>query len=152
MAHPLLSLTRSTWLAALLLAGGSASALAGEFFSLAEAAVMYDAPSDKGKPLYVIQRYTPVEAVVNLERWVKVRDSEGSIAWIKKSSLTPTRTVIATTTAQVRQAADANAPVLFQANRHVALELLEVAPPGWARVRHRDGQEGLVRVEQLWGL
>lgn len=152
MARALLSLARNACLSALLAAGGLGNALAGEFFSLAEAAVMYDAPSDKGKPLYVIQRYTPVEAVVNLERWVKVRDSEGSIAWIQKSSLTPTRTVIATTTAQVRQAADANAPVLFQASRHVAMELLEVAPPGWARVRHRDGQEGLVRVEQVWGL
>jgi SH3-like domain-containing protein len=87
-----------------------------------------------------------------VKNWVKVRDSDGSIAWIQKSSLTPTRTLIATTLAQVRQAADAAAPIVFQADRHVALELLEVPLPGWARVKHRDGQEGYVRVEQVWGL
>ena len=134
------------------MAGLSRPAFATEFLSLAEAAVMYDVPSDKGKPLYVIQRYTPVEVVVNLERWVKVRDSDGSIAWVQKSSLTPTRTLITTILAQVRQAADAAAPIIFQADRHVALELLEVPLPGWARVKHRDGQEGYVRVEQVWGL
>lgn len=139
-------------LAAVLMAGLSHPAFSMEFLSLAEAAVMYDAPSDKGKPLYVIQRYTPVEVVVNVKNWVKVRDSDGSIAWIQKSSLTPTRTVLATTLAQVRQAADPAAPIIFQADRHVALELLEVPLPGWARVKHRDGQEGYVRVEQVWGL
>jgi SH3-like domain-containing protein len=139
-------------LAAVLMAGLSHPAFSMEFLSLAEAAVMYDAPSDKGKPLYVIQRYTPVEVVVNVKNWVKVRDSEGSIAWIQKASLTPTRTVLATTLAQVRQAADPAAPIVFQADRHVALELLEVPLPGWARVKHRDGQEGYVRVEQVWGL
>jgi SH3-like domain-containing protein len=144
--------TRKACLAVILVAGFSRPAFAMEFLSLAEAAVMYDVPSDKGKPLYVIQRYTPVEVVVNVKNWVKVRDSDGSIAWIQKSSLTPTRTLIATTLAQVRQAADAAAPIVFQADRHVALELLEVPLPGWARVKHRDGQEGYVRVEQVWGL
>lgn len=143
---------RMACLAAVLMAGLSHPAFSMEFLSLAEAAVMYDAPSDKGKPLYVIQRYTPVEVVVNVKNWVKVRDSDGSIAWIQKSSLTPTRTVLATTLAQVRQAADPAAPIIFQADRHVALELLEVPLPGWARVKHRDGQEGYVRVEQVWGL
>ena len=139
-------------LAVFLAAGLSRPALATEFLSLAEAAVMYDSPSDKGKPLFVVQRYTPVEVVVNLERWVKVRDSAGTIAWLPKSSLTPTRTVMATVPALVREAADPASPVVFQADRRVALELLEAAPPGWARVKHRDGQEGYVRMEQVWGL
>ncbi|MDD5297453.1 MAG: SH3 domain-containing protein [Rhodocyclaceae bacterium] len=145
-------LIRLACLAVVLAAGFSRPVLATEFLSLAEAGVMYDAPSDKGKPLYVVQRYTPVEVVVNLERWVKVRDKDGTIAWMPKSSLATTRTVVATVAAQVRQAADASAPVVFQADRHVALELLEVAPPGWARVKHREGPEGFVRVEQVWGL
>ncbi len=145
-------LIRLAGLAVLLLSNVFQGALAAEFYSLAEPAVMYDAPSDKGKRLYIIQRYTPVEVVVNLEGWTKVRDAEGSIAWVQKAFLSQTRMVVATTLAQVRQTAETGAPVLFQVDRMVAMELLEAGPPGWARVRHRDGQEGYARIEQLWGL
>ena len=136
--------------AALLAAAGSA--LAADYLSLAEAAVMYDTPSVKGKPLFVVRRHTPVEVVVSLGDWVKVRDADGAITWIEKRSLTPARTVIATVRAQVRQAPDANAPLAFEAERGVVLDLQEAAPPGWVKVRHRDGQSGFVRVTQVWGL
>lgn len=136
--------------AALLAACGPA--LATDYLSLAQVAVMYDTPSAKGKPLFVVQRYTPVEVVVNLGDWVKVRDAEGTIAWIEKHSLSPARTVMTTTRAQVRQGPDASAPVVFETDSGVALELLESAPPGWAKVKHRDGQSGFVRINQVWGL
>ena len=135
--------------AALLAACGSA--LAADYLSLAEAAVMYDTPSAKGKPLFVVQRYTPMEVVVSLGEWVKVRDAEGTIAWIEKRSLSPARMLLATTRAQVRQAPDANAAIVFEADRGVVLELLEASPPGWAKVKHRDGQSGFVRINQVWG-
>lgn len=151
MAHFLRSMGPAVALMAGLLALPGI-ACAADFLSVAEPAVLYDSPSDKGKPLFIVQRYTPVEVVVNLEGWVKVRESEGTVAWVQKSALSPTRMVIATTQAQVRQAADPAAPILYQVDKAVALELLEIAPPGWARVKHRDGQEGLVRVEQVWGL
>jgi SH3-like domain-containing protein len=51
----------------------------------------------------------------------------------------------------VREAADDNAPIAFQVQQHVLLELLEVAGAGWLRVRHRDGQTGFIRVAQVWG-
>jgi SH3-like domain-containing protein len=54
--------------------------------------------------------------------------------------------------AQVREAADDGAPVAFQAQQNVLLELLEVAGSGWLRVRHRDGQSGYIRVAQVWGV
>ena len=51
-----------------------------EYYSIAEnAVVMYDAPSLKADKLFVASRYLPVEAVVNVEGWVKVRDSSGSL-------------------------------------------------------------------------
>jgi SH3-like domain-containing protein len=52
---------------------------------------------------------------------------------------------------QVREAADDNAPVAFQAEQNVLLELLEVAGGGWLRVRHRDGPSGFIRISQVWG-
>ncbi|HNN47030.1 MAG TPA: hypothetical protein PKN34_13335, partial [Azospira sp.] len=57
------------------LAAGSALAI--EYRSVDSATTLYDAPSVKGKPLFVIKRFTPVEPVVSLEGWTKVRDAEG---------------------------------------------------------------------------
>lgn len=126
---------------------------AAEFRSVAEPALLYNAPSAKADPKFIIARGTPVELVVNLDKWVKVRDSGGGLNWIERSKLAERRTVIVTAgPAPVLQAAEENAPVVFQAAQDVVLELIEAAPLGWAKVKHRDGQIGFVRVSQVWGL
>jgi len=128
-------------------------AVALDYLSLAEVAVMYDAPSQKSAPLFVIARHTPVEVVVALESWYKVRDAGGGIAWVEKRQLSPKRTLQVTVpSAQVRARADANAALVFEAEKDVVLELVETADAGWAKVRHRDGQSGYVRANQVWGL
>jgi len=132
---------------------GSSAAWSLDFRSVGEAAVLYDAPSKNAKPLFVIARYTPVEVVVAMEGWTKVRDSSGDIAWIEKHSLTEKRTLIVNASrAEVRAKPDDGAPVVFQCEKDVALDLLEAAPAGWAKVRHRDGTSGYVRVSKVWGL
>jgi Bacterial SH3 domain len=40
---------------------------------------------------------------------------------------------------------------VFAAAQDVVLELVEVAPNGWLRVRHADGATGFVRAAQVWG-
>ena len=140
-------------LALVLLAVLSLPAAALDYLSLAEAAVMYDAPSQKAAPLFVIARHTPVEVVVALEGWYKVRDSAGSLAWIQKSQLSTQRTVLVTAPrAQIRVEPEADAALVFEAEKDVVLELAEPAAAGWAKVRHRDGQSGFVRANQVWGL
>lgn len=142
------------WLAGLVLAAGfSGFAVAIEYRSVDTATVLYDAPSQKGKPLFVIKRHTPVEVVVSLEGWSKVRDAEGGLAWIEKKTLSEKRTVLVTAErAQIRREADEGAALAFEAEKGVALEFVEPGPTGWARVRHRDGQTGFVRSLQVWGL
>ena len=136
---------------ALLLAAGPAAAL--DYRSLAAVAVMYDAPSIKAKPLYVIARDTPVEVVVALDGWLKVRDASGSLAWIEKGVVTDQRTVqVSVSRAQVRSQPQADAPLVFEAEKNVVLTLLDAAPAGWAKVQHRDGQTGYVLADQVWGL
>jgi SH3-like domain-containing protein len=137
----------------LLAAGLSAPAAALEFRAVSEnAAVLYDAPSAKAKKLYVVNRGYPVEVVVLVEGWVKVRDASGGLSWIESKYLTDKRTVmIKAPLAQVRQNADDNAPLVFQAQQNVILDLLEVPGGGWLRVRHRDGQSGFVKASQVWG-
>lgn len=131
-----------------------APAMALDYRSVAEPATLYDTPSQKGVPLFVIARQTPVEVVVALEGWSKVRDASGGLAWIEKRLLSERRTVqVKVDRAQIRNAANAEAALVFEAERDVVLELADPLPlNGWAKVRHRDGQSGFVRAEQVWGL
>lgn len=119
----------------------------------APVAILYDAPSQKGKKLYLVKQQTPVELVVKLEGWSKVRDAEGTLAWIESKYLGERRTVVVIAPrAEVRQADQPDAPVAFLADKWVALDLLEPASPGWVKVRHRDGSTGFVKTTQVWGL
>ena len=141
-------------LALFVLALTALPAAALDYLSLAEAAVMYDAPSLKATPLFVIARNTPVEVVVALEGWYKVRDAAGSLAWIEKRQLSEKRTLLITAArAQVRAQPEPAAAQVFEAEKDVILELVEPASvAGWARVKHRDGQGGYIRSSQVWGL
>ena len=131
----------------------ASGALALDYRSLAEAASAYDAPSAKAKPLFVVLAGTPVELVVGLEGWSKVRDSKGDLIWIEKKFLAEKRTVIVRVErAQVRATGDEKAALVFEAERDVVLDLIEAAPGGWVKVRHRDGQAGYLKVAQVWGM
>ena len=137
----------------LLVAAGFSLAANAEYRSVDAATVLYDAPSQKGSKLFVVKRDTPVEVVVSLEGWSKVRDAEGGLSWIEKKFLNDRRSVIVTTDrAEIRQKTDEASPLVFEAEKSVSLEYLESAPGGWIKVRHRDGQAGFVRANQVWGL
>ncbi|TXI76751.1 MAG: hypothetical protein E6Q42_06420 [Dechloromonas sp.] len=117
------------------------------------AAILYDSPSLKGKKLYLIKAQTPVEIVVRLEGWFKVRDAEGTLAWLEAKQLSERRMLVVTAArAEIRQADKAEAAVLAELDKWVAVEFIEPAAPGWAKVRHRDGVTGFVRATQVWGL
>jgi SH3-like domain-containing protein len=141
-------------LLALSLAGAAGLAAASDYRIVdVPVAILYDAPSQKGQKLYLIRAQTPVEVVVRLEGWVKVRDAEGSLAWIESANLAEKRNlVVIAPTAEIRQADNPEAPVVAELDKWVAVELLGAAAPGWARVKHRDGATGFVRVTQVWGL
>lgn len=138
---------------AFLLLALSFSAGAAEFRSVQDAAaVLYDAPSRAAKPMFVVQRHYPLEVIVHLEAWVKVRDQAGALTWIEKKSLGEKRMLLVTAaSAEARARPEDGAPVSFAAAQNVALELVEVAPNGWLRVRHADGSTGFMRAALVWG-
>jgi SH3-like domain-containing protein len=142
-------MSRLGWL--LLLAAAAAGAA--EFRSVQEsAAVLYDAPSRAATPLFVVQRSYPLEVIVSLDAWVKVRDHAGALTWVERKSLGDRRTVLVTgASAEVRVRAEDSAPVAFVAAQNVALDLVEIAAGGWLRVRHADGSAGFVRAAHVWG-
>ena len=132
-----------------------------DFMSTADAAtIVYDAPSARAKPLFVLGRDTPLEVIVPVEGWTKVRDAAGTIGWVDKRNLGERRSlVVRVPVADVRVNPDEAAPLAFRAEHGVLLELAEpatgattTAVPGWVKVRHRDGQTGFVRIGQVFGL
>lgn len=118
-----------------------------------EAAILYDAPSAQSQKRFIVSKGYPLEVIVVLQGWVKVRDASGALSWVEagKVSAKPRTVMVRVPLAPVRQAADETAPVVFQAQQNVVLELTEVAG-GWLRVRHADGAAGFIRVSQVWGV
>lgn len=129
-----------------------ASAL--EFRSVAvPKAVLYDAPSASAKKILLLSQYYPVEVIVNLGDWLKVRDAQGGISWVEAKQLSSKRTVmISTNNAEMRLAADAASALVATLEKDV---VLEIADPklnnGWLKVKHRDGVTGFVSISTVWG-
>ena len=132
----------------------SASGFAFDFKTVGAApAILYDAPSSKGGKLYVAPRGMPVEVVLSYGEWVKVRDSNGDMAWTEAKSLSPRRNVIVRNpNAKVRGASDEAAPTLMTADKGVLLELVDPQTGAWIRVRHKDGITGFIRAADVWGI
>jgi SH3-like domain-containing protein len=129
------------------------AAAAADFRSVADAAaVLYDAPSRAATPLWVVSHDYPLEVIVNLEAWVKVRDQTGTLSWIEKRELSDKRTVLVMTpTVEVRRKPEDLAPIAFVVGQNVVLDLIGTAPGGWLQVRHPDGATGYLRATQVWG-
>ena len=148
---------RALRIAVALLVMTAGAAAAAEFRSTSDAAVLYDAPSLKSKALFALGRDYPLEVIVNVEGWLKVRDAGGTVAWIEKKAIGDKRTLmVRVPTADILAQPDASSGVVFRAEQNVLLELADpsyaTTTPGWAKVRHRDGQVGFVRIQQVWGL
>ena len=105
------------------------------------AAILYDGPTVKASSLYVVNRGYPLEVVVTVEGWVKVRDANGALSWIEAKQLTDKRTVMVKVARRRAQKPDDGAPVAFQAQQNVLLELVDVSG-GWIHVRHPKAGSG----------
>lgn len=115
-------------------------------------ALAYDSPSHKGVRLFIFSRQHPLEVLVRLGGWTKVRDVEGSVGWIETTSIGTRRFVMVTSAvAQVRTAPQAGAATVLEAERGVLLEISGGRAEGWIPVAHRDGQAGFVSAQQVFG-
>ena len=129
------------------------SALALDYRSIAPAkAVLYDAPSIQASKLYILNQGYPVEVIVNLGAWVKVRDALGGLNWIEATQLSTKRTVLVLTSAAIYSSDAVNSTVLASIEKDVTLELVStVLKNGWVKVKHRDGITGFMQSSALWG-
>jgi SH3-like domain-containing protein len=132
----------------------SFSACAVEYRSVATAKVIaYDAPSKEAIKLYLLGGGYPVEVIVNLGDWLKVRDQLGGLSWVESKSLSTKRMVLTTTTTDIKASEDANSAMLATVEKDVVLEMVSPSiKNGWLKVKHRDGITGFVQVTNVWGV
>jgi SH3-like domain-containing protein len=116
-------------------------------------AILYDGLSTKANKIFILSRFHPVEVLVKLDKWTKIRAVGNTIGWMENAFLGEKRYVqVAGTIAEIRVSPSGNADLVFEAQRAVLLEPTgPVTTDGWLPVRHRDGQSGFVRASQVWG-
>jgi len=116
-------------------------------------AVLYDAPSNAAKKVLLLSQNYPVEVVVNLGDWLKVRDAQGALNWVEAKQLSNKRTVMITTSkAEIRQSADAASSLVATVEKDVLLEAADTKlNNGWLKVKHRDGVIGYILISSTWG-
>ncbi len=130
------------------------SASQNEFLSIAvPATILYDAPSLNAEKLYVASVNLPLEVMVKVVGWVKVRDYHGYLGWVEDKNLSPKRFVIVNApVGSVYQSPDQASAVVFQVQQDVVLEWQGAAANGWVKVKHQDGQIGYIKTDQIWGI
>lgn len=116
-------------------------------------AILYETPSAKGNKLYMAPPGMPLQVMIAYGDWVKVRDMNGDVAWTQARGLAARRNVLVSKPGgRVHAGPDDTSAVLMTADKGVVLELVDPNALVWARVRHRDGINGYIKVSDIWGL
>jgi SH3-like domain-containing protein len=134
--------------------GFTMHAQAAEFRSILPAkAITYDAPSAESNKLYIMNQGYPVEVIVNLGAWVKVRDQRGGLSWAEGKDLDTKLMVLVTDNTDIREAESNEAKLLASVEKDVVLELLSPSiNNGWVKVKHLDGITGYIQSSAIWGV
>ena len=131
----------------------TAPAWALDFASTMKSAILYDAPSTAAEKVAIVGNGYPLEKIVSTAGWIKVRDETGKLAWVEESVLGSRRTLLVRAQiAQVLEKPSEDAPVRFRVSRSVVLDVLQLEQGGWVKVRHANGNEGYLKVHDVWGL
>ena len=78
---------------------------AAEFRAATEdAVVLYDAPSAQSQKRFIVSQGYPLEVIVVLQGWVKVRDASGALSWVEAGKVTnkPRTVMVKAPVAQIR--------------------------------------------------
>jgi SH3-like domain-containing protein len=129
-------------------------ALALEFKSIGvPKAILYDGPSAVASKRFILYQYYPVEVIVSLSNWIKVRDAEGGIHWLESNNLSSTRTIIVKAdTSLMHDAPIENSKLVASVEKDVVLKLDQMNPVnGWIKVSTLNGLSGYVPVGDVWG-
>jgi SH3-like domain-containing protein len=145
-------MTRYLLLVCLLLASHINMAQALDFKSVRDNAIVYDGGSTKASPVFILLKGTPVEVILTVDKWAKIREQSGGLGWVEQGLISETRQVIVTTPVQVRAQASETAAVVFAVEKNILLEIVEKPSGAWLKVKHRDGDTGYIPIKSVWGI
>ena len=115
-------------------------------------AIVYDAPSVKAQKIFILARQQPLEMLVKLDKWIKIRDADNTLGWVESGAIDNRRRgQVTAPIADIHSEPNSASSLVFEAQRMVILDITGAAMDGWLPVRHRDGQAGFVRKSQVWG-
>lgn len=143
----------SVILAGLSLAVTQAADAGFDYVTTSRPAILFDAPSTAANKTAVIGPGYPLEVLVRIENWLKVRDRTGDLLWIESSNAQGKPSVIVTSaTANVLEKPQTDASTRYRVSQGVSLELAgDSGEPGWIKVRHPQGGEGYLSLRDIWG-
>ncbi len=113
--------------------------------------IFYATPADTAVKRFILSANIPLEVMSEQGDWLRVRDRDGTLSWVKKSDVSTRRFVQVNRLSDVRQAANNQSPIVFKAERNLLLERIDTSNTGWIRIKHTDGQVGFIRIEDVWG-
>ena len=121
----------------------------------ADQAFLHEAPSGSTKKAFIVTKGYPLEVIVSLKEWKKVKDHAGLINWIKTSNLSSKRTVLNLKgDNSIYLEPSSTSPILAKVNENVTLELLDAKKiDDWVKVYSKVGDiEGFIKATDLWGI
>ena len=126
-----------------------------EFRSVAFAkTILYEAPSATTKKLYLVGEGYPLEIIVNLGDWLKVRDPYGTLSWAESKNLQSKRTVIVKVDkANIYKDPESKSALVATIEKDVVIELSDpLIANGWIKVRYQQDLDGYLQTSQVWGI
>ncbi len=134
----------------------SFSTLAADFVSVkAKKAILYEGPSEATKKELIITEGYPLRVIVRLKEWLKVKDHEGKINWVRIIDISAQRTVMTLSSAVPMFAeASSNSNILADIEAKIALKLRSsLVTDGWVEVRSEPNElNGFVSANDIWGI
>lgn len=126
-----------------------------EFRSVATSkTILYEAPSATTKRVYLVDEGYPLEIIVNLGDWLKVRDPYGTLSWAESKNLQSKRTVIVKVDkANIYKDPESKSALVATIEKDVVIELSDpLIANGWIKVRYQQDLDGYIQTSQVWGI
>ena len=131
----------------------ASAAMALEFQSIQDLAILYESQSNTSKKLYFLPDAMPVEVLVRLPKLTKVRDATGTMGWVENVHLSDIRTVqVIKESANLYANPDANSPIVAEIGKDVGFYVVDDSKKPWIHVRHIDGTVGYLHISDIWGM
>nr|WP_320191126.1 SH3 domain-containing protein [uncultured Desulfobacter sp.] len=104
----------------------------------------------KYKVLWQVEKYHPFLVINKKKDWYEVKDFEGDTAWIHKTLLGKTDTVISTKSkCNVRSKPDKSSDIVLRVERGVPFKVIS-RKGDWIKIEHADGEVGWIYKSLVW--